>query len=123
MPIPKDLIEELEHAKADAESSGSEWVCVDNNGMPLHPKHVSRLIKNAVTKAGFDGSDGSEVPTSHDFRSSYLSWLANHANNGLGVKPHVLMALAGHTDIDMAMRYYVKAEGTDLAAAVNSLAL
>ncbi len=123
MPIPKDIKDELTRAKADAESRGHEWVCVDDDGAPLHPKHVSRTIKNAVTKAGFDGSDGTEVPTSHDFRSTYLSWLANHANNGTGVKPHVLIALAGHSDIEMAMRYYVRAESEDLATAVNSIAV
>jgi integrase len=123
MPIPKDIKDELTLAKAQAEANGHEWVCVDDDGAPLHPKHVSRTIKNAVTKAGFDGSDGTEVPTSHDFRSTYLSWLANHANNGTGVKPHVLIALAGHSDIEMAMRYYVKAESEDLATAVNSIAV
>jgi len=121
MPIPKDLVKELTRAKKDAEAQGQEWVCVDEKGLPLHPKHVSNLIKDAVVKAGFDGSDGTEVPTFHDFRSSYLSWLANHANKGAGVKPHVLIALAGHSDIDMAMRYYVKAGADDLASAVNSV--
>ncbi len=71
--------------------------------------------------AGFDGSDGSGVPTSHDFRSSHLTWLANHANGGAGVKPHVLMAIAGHSDINMAMKFYVRADAEDLAVAVNSL--
>ena len=122
MPIPMDLVGELALAKAEAESSGSEWVCADDNGAPLHPKHVSRIIKDAVAKAGFDGLDGTEVPTAHDFRSSYLTWLANHANNGTGVKPHVLIALAGHSDIAIAMRYYVKAGAEDLASAVNSIA-
>lgn len=122
LPIPKGLMDELRGAKARAEAEGQEWVCVDDSGAPLHPKHVSRLVKEAVIAAGFDGTDGKDVPTSHDFRSSYLSWLANHANRGLGVKPHVLMAIAGHSDIDMAMRYYVKAETSDLAAAVDSLA-
>ncbi|MBS1724648.1 MAG: tyrosine-type recombinase/integrase [Armatimonadetes bacterium] len=123
MPIPTDILEELTLCKANAEATGIEWVCVDAGGAPLHPKHVSRIIKDAVTSAGFDGSDGNEVPTSHDFRSSYLSWLANHANNGAGVKPHVLIALAGHTDINVAMTYYVKAGAEDLASAVNSLSL
>jgi integrase len=122
IPIPADLLSELASAKREAQAKEIEWVCVDLSGEPLHPKHVTRLIKDAVTKAGFDGSDGKDVPTSHDFRSSYLSWLANHANNGAGVKPHVLIALAGHTDIEMAMRFYVKAGGEDLASAVNSLA-
>lgn len=122
IPIPKDIKEELANAKKQAEAEGQEWVCVDRNGKPLNPKHVARLIKDAVIKAGFDGSDGGEVPTSHDFRSSYLSWLANHANDGAGVKPHVLIALAGHSEIDVAMRYYVKAGAEDLATAVNSLA-
>ncbi len=121
IPIPLDVKDELARAKKEAEAEGQEWVCVDEKGQPLHPKHVSRLIKEAVTKAGLDGTDGMEVPTSHDFRSSYLTWLANDANGGTGVKPHVLIALAGHTDINVAMTYYVKAGSEDLALAVNSL--
>lgn len=123
LPIPTELLSELNTAKKAAEAAGQEWVCIDEKGTPLHPKHVTRVIKDAVTRAGFDGKDGSEVPTSHDFRSSYLTWLANHANNGAGVKPHVLMAIAGHSDIDMAMKFYVRADAEDLATAVNSLRL
>ncbi|HVT12453.1 MAG TPA: tyrosine-type recombinase/integrase [Fimbriimonadaceae bacterium] len=121
VPIPSDLLTEMKHAKTTANAQGNVWVCLDERGEPQHPKHVTRLIKDAVTRAGFDGSDKKPVPTSHDFRSSYLTWLANHANDGAGVKPHVLMAIAGHTDIDMAMKYYVKADAEDLAVAVNSL--
>jgi integrase len=121
LPIPDDLLDGLSKAKAAAARQNQEWVCVDDRGIPLHPKHVTRLIKDAVIGAGFDGKEGSGVPTSHDFRSSYLTWLANHANGGTGVKPHVLMALAGHSDINMAMKFYVKANAEDLAVAANSL--
>ncbi|MHB8636062.1 MAG: tyrosine-type recombinase/integrase [Fimbriimonadaceae bacterium] len=121
VPIPTDLRSELVFAKNQAQFVGQVWVCVDGKGAPLHPKHVTRLIKDAVVQAGFDGSDAQEVPTSHDFRSSFLTWLANDANDGTGVKPHVLMAIAGHSDINMAMKFYVKANVQDLATAVNSL--
>lgn len=121
IPIPRDLVPELAETKHKAEATGQECVCVDLDGTPLHPKHVTRLIKDAVTKAGFDGSDGMPIPTSHDFRSSYLTWLANHANKGLGVKPHILMAIAGHSSIDTVMRFYIHAGLEDVAAAVNSL--
>lgn len=121
VPIPSDLLTEMNLAKTAANALGQAFVCLDEHGVPQHPKHVTRVIKDAVTKAGFDGADKKPVPTSHDFRSSYLTWLANHANGGAGVKPHVLMTIAGHSDIDMAMKYYVKADSEDLAAAVNSL--
>lgn len=63
VPIAEDVPKELTLAKAEAEAKGLEWVCVDDKDSPLHPKHVPRLIKDGVTKAGFDGSDGHEVPT------------------------------------------------------------
>lgn len=71
--------------------------------------------------ASLDGANGKPVPTSHDLRSSFLTWLANYANNGLGVKPHVLMRIAGHSDLAVTMKYYVGVTDEDLASAVNSL--
>ena len=121
LPIPATILGEFRTAKVEAEREGQEWVCLDNDREPWHPKHITRDIKNAMIQAGFDGSDGLDVPTSHDFRSSYLTWMANEANGGSGVKPHVLMALAGHSNIATTMKYYVRASDADLRAAVDSL--
>lgn len=120
LPIATDLLVGLAKAKRRAEELGHEWVCMDA-GRPLHPTHVARVVKEAVVAAGFDGTDGKPVPTSHDLRSSFLTWLANHANKGLGVKPHVLMRIAGHSDLAVTMKYYVGVSDDDLASAVNSL--
>lgn len=121
LPIPGKLMRELRAAKMKAEASGIEWVCIDEKGKPHHPKHVSRYIKGAVTAAGFDGSDGKEVPTAHDFRSSCLTWLANYANNGAGMKPHELSAFAGHSDWETTMSYYIRASSDDVRSAMDSL--
>lgn len=121
LPIADNLVEELALLKAAATARGETIVCLDSLGKPHHPVHVNRVTKAAVLAAGFDGKDGLHVPTSHDFRSSYLTWLANYANNGAGVKPHVLMKLAGHSDINTTLAYYVTASDDDIRAAVNSL--
>jgi integrase len=121
IPIPGKLMKELRSAKAKAEEAGIEWVCVDENRKAHHPKHVSRYIKSAVIAAGFDGSDGKDVPTAHDFRSSCLTWLANHANGGAGMKPHELSAIAGHSDWETTMSYYIRASSEDVRSAMDSL--
>lgn len=121
IPIPSKLMRDLRAAKTKAEEAGIEWVCVDENGKPHHPKHVSRYIKSAVIAAGFDGSDGKDVPTAHDFRSSCLTWLANHANGGAGMKPHELSAIAGHSDWETTMSYYIRASSDDVRSAMDSL--
>jgi len=41
--------------------------------------------------------------------------------NVKGVKPSVLMALAGHSSIEVTMRYYVRALDDDLRKAVEDL--
>lgn len=121
IPIPSGLAEGFALAKARAADLGQEFVCVDDRGLPYHPKHITRHIKRAVIAAGFDGSDGKPVPTQHDFRSSWLSWLANEANNGVGMKPHELMKLAGHSDYETTMSFYVRASDEDVRSAIESL--
>ncbi len=121
IPIPSALLKELSAAKRNAEKLGIEWVCVGAKGEPFHPKHITRQIKDAVTAAGFDGTDGKEVPTSHDFRSSWLTWLANYANNGAGMKPHELSVLAGHSDWETTMSFYIRASTDDVRTALDSL--
>ena len=118
LTVPDDLVEELKLMKAQATS---EWVVVNESGGLVHPKHVGRVLNARVRAAGFDGKDGRPVPSSHDFRSSYLSWLANYANGGAGVKPHVLAKIAGHSDIQVTMKFYIDADAGDMASAVNSL--
>lgn len=121
VPIAADLLVSFAEAKATAAELGHEWVCVDESGKPHHSAHVSPSIRDAIVAAGFDWSDGKPVPKIHDLRLSFLSWLANHANNGAGVKPHALMRIAGLSELAGTMRYYDGACDGDLASAVNSL--
>lgn len=57
--------------------------------------------------------------THHDLRSTFLTFLANHADGGRGVRPAVLRAIAGHGKIDTTYRYYIRTNETDLQHAME----
>jgi integrase len=48
--------------------------------------------------------------------------MANEANGGLGLKPHALMYLLGHSDISTTMRHYVRSSDEDLRKAMECIA-
>ncbi len=118
VPIPSDLLSLFVEGKAVSRTTGVEWVC-HREGRPYSAQNGSVLIKRFVIEAGFDGSDGQPVPTHHDFRSSFLTYLANHSNGGQGVKPHVLMKLAGHSKLQTTMQYYITATEDDVREAME----
>jgi integrase len=82
----------------------------------MSAKKAPKFFKAVAVAAKFNAEEG--IPTHHDLRSTFLTHLANHANEGMGVKPHVLMAIAGHSSITTTMKYYVRASDGDLRAAM-----
>lgn len=113
IPIPDALKATLTGAKAAAQT---DFVCVRNGNM-ISAKKASHYFRSVAIKAGFTESES--IPTHHDLRSTFLTHLANDANDGLGVKPHVLMAIAGHSNLTTTMKYYVRASDADLRAAMS----
>lgn len=112
LPIPDSVLPTLAQAKSDATSI---YVCV-RKGELISAKKGSKYFRDVAIAAGFKDETG--VPTHHDLRSTFLTHLANSANKGAGVKPHVLMAIAGHSSITTTMKYYVRASDGDLRAAM-----
>jgi integrase len=113
LPIPEPVLPILAAAKTRA---GSLYVCT-KDGKLISAKKSPHYFKAVAVAAGFSETTGG-VPTHHDLRSTFLTHLANHANNGMGVKPHVLMAIAGHSNIATTMKFYIRASGEDLKAAM-----
>lgn len=113
IPIPDAVLPVLIAAKKQADSL---YVCT-KDGKMISAKRAPKYFKAVAVAAGFTDEAGG-VPTHHDLRSTFLTHLANHANEGLGVKPHVLMAIAGHSNIATTMKYYVRASDGDLRAAM-----
>lgn len=118
LPIPEDLIGVFRAAMPQDYSQKSTRLCL-RNGVSYSAQNGSVLIKEFVIAAGFDGSDGKPVPTHHDFRSSFLTLLANSSNGGQGVKPQVLMKIAGHSKLQTTMQYYIRATDDDIRSAME----
>lgn len=116
IPIPDALLATVTEAKAQATSV---YVCV-RNGKMISAKKASHFFHAIALAAEFKPEEG--IPTHHDLRSTFLTHLANDANDGLGVKPHVLMAIAGHSNLTTTMKYYIRASDADLRAAMACVA-
>lgn len=120
LPIPDALLPVLAEGKRKAKSM---FVCCNQEGGPLYTRS-SRCFPNIVKRAGFkreeDGGRG--LPTTHDLRSTFASYMANEANGGLGLKPHTLMYLMGHSDISVTMKHYVRSSPEDLRKAMECIA-
>jgi integrase len=112
LPIPPSLVSKLKESK---QATTSLYVCT-RNGALIGAKKSSHYFNDVAVKAGFIAETG--VPTHHDCRSTFLTHLANFANNGQGVKPHILMAIAGHSSLATTMKYYIRASDDDLRAAM-----
>lgn len=118
LPISDKLLDAFRRGWEEARRTGTRWVC-HRNGTQYSVQNGSVIIKDFVVANGFNGSDGKPIPTHHDFRSSYLTYLANSANEGQGVKPHVLMRIAGHSKLQTTMAYYIRATDDDLRLAMG----
>src|SRR5436305_1216384 len=89
--------------------------------IPTHSRHLIPRMGSVRLGARRDLGGLTEergMPTHHDCRSTFLTHLANYADNGQGVKPHVLMTIAGHSSLATTMKYYVRASDGDLRAAM-----
>ena len=109
VPLPPSLIYELRAARSKATSS---YVCT--RGTELFPSKKHHVHFDKVVEAAHLSEPH---PTFHNLRGTYLTYMANVK----GVKPSVLMALAGHSSIEVTMRYYVRALDDDLRKAVEDL--
>jgi len=130
--ISNALYEFLRASKERAEANGVEWVCPNRDGGLYDPRNAGRHFTVAANKAVvgekpdgssilINGQKGKPDVTHHDCRSTLLSYLANHANDGVGVRPAMLKGIAGHSKIDTTMRYYVRATDEDVLTAMKAI--
>lgn len=109
VPIPPSIADELRFAKAVATTP---YVCTRKGELfPSKKHHVH--FRTVLERAGLSDPQ----PTFHNLRGTYLTYMANV----VGVKPAVLMSLAGHGTVEVTMRYYVQTTSDDLRAAVANL--
>ena len=130
--ISDALYEFLRASKKRAEANGVEWVCPNRDGGLYDPRNAGRHFTMAANKAVvgekpdgspilINGQKGKPDVTHHDCRSTLLSYLANYANDGVGVRPAMLKGIAGHSKIDTTMRYYVRATDEDVLTAMKAI--
>lgn len=117
IPIPASVKAILREERERARQDSLPFVC-HKNGRRFSSQNGSVMFREVAIKAGLDGKDGKPIPTHHCCRTYCLTYLANRANNGLGLKPHVLLRIAGHSKIDTTLKYYLKTSDEDLRAAM-----
>lgn len=107
LTIPPRALDALRnHRKRQAEERllmGDRWpmkwqdlVFVTQDGTPLSPANVRRMVRNMAAEAGIDGR-----VTPYDLRHSATSLLSE-----AGVPPELLADLLGHVDTRMVHRFY-----------------
>lgn len=130
LPMPNSLKAYLQDLKAKAEETGTEWVVVGENGKHLDPRNASRSFKAVAKKTVIgkkrdgtpiflNGQPGTKNATHHSCRATFLSFMANQANNGKGISSSCLLKVAGHTKIETTQRYYIRTTGEDINRAIS----
>jgi integrase len=95
VPLTNELVDELRGYLHGRGRDGLLFTAVD--GRPLdYSNWLKRVWKPAVLAADL----AQPVPTPHDCRHSYGSWLAEQ-----GVPPHEIMVLMGHSSLRAVERY------------------
>ena len=122
LPFPPGILSILQEQRAKAHELGWEHVCPNSIGKPMTPQEGTVKFKRIAKLAGINGKEGLPDATHHDLRSTLLSYLANKANDGRGVRPSVLMRIAGHGKIDTTWRYYIRAAEEDIRDAMAFVA-
>jgi len=120
VPIPASQMAAMLAARDEAASKGIKWVC-HRNGTPYSSQNGSVYFKEVALLAGFAEADGKTVPTHHDLRSTFLTYLANHADGGKGIKPHILMRIAGHSKLETTLKFYIRATDDDVHHAMSCI--
>lgn len=118
LPIPASVLDDLKQACERSKATECAIVCPNSIGTLMTPQEAAVKFKRIAKDAKVNREDKKGDATHHDLRATFLSFLANVANDGHGVRPSVLMRLAGHSKIDTTMRFYVRATESDLEEAM-----
>lgn len=105
----------IELRKANPEG---KWVCPNTLGNLLEPSTARAKFNDAAQSIHEKNKPDA---THHDCRSTLLSYLANKANDGQGIRPSILKSIAGHSKIEVTMSYYVRASDEDVVTAMKHI--
>ena len=119
VPLPEICVDALrehrERQKAERADAWPEWdenglVFPSRRGTPLEPDNLRRSWGRIRKAAGVEGG------RFHDTRHTCVSLLL-----AMGVPPHVVREIVGHSDIDVTMTIYAHAALDDKRAALRKL--
>jgi integrase len=119
IPLPDVVATALrEHRKRQADEradAGDSWedsgfVFTTRRGAPMSPYTLSKYWRDLREKAGLG------TLRFHDLRHTAVSLLL-----ALGVPPHVVREIAGHSDIKVTMTVYAHGNLAEKAAALSQL--
>lgn len=118
IPIDDDVLPILRRAKEQARAAGHLYVCCYRDGSPLSVKHVgTRQIRPVVLAAGIVVTDKKPLPTAHDFRRSWITWMAQG-----GERLETVSRLARHRDVSTTAKFYVGIDKSETRSAVKKAA-
>lgn len=119
VPLPGVVVRALRgHRKAqEAErlALGPRWpdlgyVFTTPVGTPIDPRNCTRMVQNAVRRAGLP------AVRLHDFRHGCVSVLL-----ALGIPPRTVMEIVGHSTLEMTMNVYAHVTLDDKRSALDQL--
>jgi integrase len=119
LPLPAPLVTALREHKvrqaADRLALGPGWidtglVFTTRLGTPIEPRNLTRHFYGVRARAGLAGV------RFHDLRHTCITLLLN-----LGVPPHTVQAIAGHSHINVTMAIYAHVVMTEQERALKAL--
>jgi integrase len=119
IPLPAPVVAALrqrhQDQQAERKTCGAEWldtgfVFTTAVGSPFDPRNLNRHWYATRKRAGLDAF------RFHDLRHSFVSLLLD-----LGVPPHVVREIAGHSDLQVTIGIYAHASAAEKRKALTSL--
>jgi integrase len=119
IPLPEICVQALEdhkeRQKSERAQAGTDWeeyglVFPSRIGTPMEPDNLRRSWGRIRDKAGLD------AVRFHDIRHTCVSLLLD-----LGVPPHVVREIVGHSDIEVTMTIYAHASLDEKRKALRKL--
>ncbi|MEU4462699.1 tyrosine-type recombinase/integrase [Streptomyces sp. NPDC024017] len=113
-PCVDALRRHRERQAEEREAAGEQWretglVFTTRRGTPIEPRNLNRHFYPIRERLGLD-------VRFHDLRHTCVTLLL-----GLGIPPHIVRDLVGHSALDVTMNIYAHADMTEKRAALDKL--
>jgi integrase len=118
VPLPVVCVDALrrhfERQAEEREAAGEQWqetglVFTTRRGTPIEPRNLNRHFYPIRERLGLD-------IRFHDLRHTCVTLLL-----GLGIPPHIVRDIVGHSALDVTMNIYAHADMTEKRAALDKL--